>query len=227
MGYDTTMLSSDIADLYRYRISKGGEKYLNSRNRVWEILCRMFFQKFIKPGDSVLDIPCGNGEFINHIHCREKIAADIRQDTKKYLRPDVKFIKCDSTNINLPANRVDKIFISNFLEHISREDIIKTVLEAHRVLKEKGQVLILTPNIRLQPRDFWLFYDHITPIDDRALEEVFGMSDFKLIYEIFRFFPNSLKTRLPRSTWLIKMYLKLPIAWLFFGQQSFLVFQKI
>lgn len=220
------MLNQDIFDIYRFRSTQGGTPYIYWRNEVWKILTENFFQKFVRPEDRILDIPCGFGEFINHIKCRQRIAMDIRSDSKKYLNPGVQFIKCESTKLALPDESVEKIFISNFFEHISREDIIITVKEAKRVLTKGGQVLVFQPNIRFLQKDYWMFYDHITPIDDRALEEVFGAYGLNMIHKIERFFPYTLKSRLPKSKLLVRLYLKFPILWGLFGEQSFLVFQK-
>lgn len=219
------MLNKDIFNLYQFRLSQGGKKYSDWRLQSWKILVTDFFQKYVNSDDIVLDIPCGFGEFINNIKCQKKIAADIR-DSKKYLNPDVKFIICDSKKLSLPDKSVTKVFISNFFEHVSREDILSTIREVKRILKAGGEVLIFQPNIRFLLKKYWMFYDHITPIDDRALEEAFGAYGFSLKYKIERFFPYTLKSRLPKAAFLIKLYLRFPIFWLLFGEQSFLIFKK-
>ncbi len=71
-----------------------------------------------------------------------------------------------------------------------------------------------------------MFFDHITPLDDRALTEALETSGFKIIENIVRFLPYTTKSRLPNSLLLVKLYLKVPLAWRFLGQQSFLVAQK-
>ncbi len=68
---------------------------------------------------------------------------------------------------------VDRVFISNFFEHIPREAIVSTLTEARRVLKPDGRLLVLQPNVRYCAKDYWMFFDHITPVDDRALAEAF------------------------------------------------------
>jgi len=51
------------------------------RNRIWQVLCRHFFQDYVDSSDTVLDIGAGNCEFINHIICR--IALDLSGEVRK------------------------------------------------------------------------------------------------------------------------------------------------
>lgn len=197
------------------------------REMIWKILVKDFFQKFFDKEDVVVDVACGYGEFINNINCRKKIAVDVNQDTIKKLKKEVKFLLCPSTKMSLiKDNSVDKIFVSNFFEHISKDQIILTINEFKRILKSKGQVLILQPNIRFLASDFWMFFDHITPIDDRALEEIFATKNFYLKKRVLKFLPYTTKSNFPKNLILIKLYLKLPILWWLFGKLSFLIFEK-
>ncbi len=197
------------------------------RNALWKVLCSNFFQKYINTQDIVLDVATGYGEFINNISCKKKLACDINPDSKKYLDNNVQFLKSSSSKIPLKNNSVDKIFISNFFEHITREEILSTIHELHRLLKPGGNVLVLQPNIRYCAKDYWMFFDHITPIDDRALTEVFSMNGFALQKKIERFLPFTTKSKFPKSPFFVKVYLSLPFLWRIFGKQSFLVYEKV
>lgn len=197
------------------------------RRLIWKILVEDFFQKYIDKSDIVLDLPTGFGEFINNVKCKIRIAADINPDSKKYLNSNIKFVCCPSIKIGLPNKSVDKIFCSNFFEHITHKDILITIKEFNRILKDGGQVLVFQPNIRFLLNDYWRFFDHITAIDDRALEDAFGITGFQLIFSIPKFFPFTVKTRLPKSALLVKIYLRAPLFWNIFGQQSFLIFKKL
>ncbi len=207
--------------IYRLRFTKEEE-----RNRLWQVLTKDFFQNFIGKNDTVLDLASGYCEFINNIKCKEKIAVDVNKDSKIHAGKNVKFYLANSTKLPLKDQTVNKIFISNFFEHLTKEDTLRTVRECYRVLKPKGQVLILQPNIRFLSRDFWMFFDHITPIDDRALEEIFRINKFSLKKLILKFLPFSTQSSYPSNTFLVKLYLKLPFIWWVFGKQSFFVFEK-
>lgn len=195
------------------------------KQRIWETLVRNFFQKYIDSSDTVIDIGAGNCEFINALSCQKKFALDINPDTKKFATKIITVLNSLSTAIPLGKNSVDKIFVSNLFEHLTRDQIEKTIQELSRILKTKGKVLVLQPNIRLCNKDYWMFFDHITPIDDRALEEIFRLYGFVCEYKIFRFLPYSTKIPILNIT-LVKLYLMLKPLWYLFGKQSFLIFRK-
>lgn len=196
------------------------------RNDMWKILSKKFFQKYVSKDDTVLDIATGYGEFINNIRCKKKIACDINPDSKSFVGRDVEFLLGSSIKIPLRDKSVDKAFISNFFEHITHEEIMQTLHELFRILKPHGKVLVLQPNVRFCYKDYWMFFDHITPIDDRGLTEAFALADFEQEYKIERFLPFTTKSKLPKTTFLISMYLHLPFAWHILGKQSFLVYVK-
>lgn len=106
------------------------------RNKIYEVLCRNFFQKYVPKDATILEIAAGYCELINNIKAKKKIALDINPDIKKYANINVKVIVSASTKINQIKNEtVDIVFVNNFFEHLSKEDIIKTIKESHRVLK--------------------------------------------------------------------------------------------
>lgn len=194
---------------------------------LWDVLVDHFFQKFIdEKKDVVLDLPSGYGEFINAIKCKKKIALDINPDSRKHVNKNVQFLKASSTKIPLKANTVDKIFVSNFFEHLTHDDLSKTIDEFRRVLKPGGQALILQPNIRFAYKNYWMFFDHINPVDDRALDEAFEIKGFTLKYKILRFMPFTSQSRLPAKKIFVRIYLLLPPVWRILGKQTFVIYEK-
>ena len=202
------------------------ENELKSRQEMWKELVVSYFQQFVSENDVIVDIPCGYGEFSMHIKAKTKIGIDLNPDSKKYLSKDVQFIQSSSDNLKLKANSVDVIFVSNYFEHISHPVLHNTLLEFHRVLKTNGKVMVLQPNIRFITNDYWMFFDHINPVDDRALDEIFEICGMKLVKKIEKFLPYTTKSRLPNHRWLIKLYLKVPLIWKIFGKQSFIIYTK-
>jgi SAM-dependent methyltransferase len=211
----------ELTEIYRRRFEDGEARVL-----LWQTLVESFFQRYVDADDIVLDLPCGYGEFINSIRCKTKYALDVNRDAIKYLASDVTYLEASSTAIPLDDGSVTKVFVSNFFEHLTRDEIADTIVELHRVLKAGGRVLVLQPNIRFASKNYWMFFDHITPVDDRALEEVFTALGFRLHERITRFLPFTTKGKLPMSVTLVRLYLRLPLAWRILGQQSFLVFER-
>jgi SAM-dependent methyltransferase len=194
------------------------------RRAMWAVLCRDFFQKWVRTDAVVLDVAAGTCDFINAIEAGERIALDLNPAIEQYADPQVRTIvgRADAMTAVADAS-VDVVFVSNFFEHIDRDTILRVLAEARRVLRPQGRLLVLQPNVRFAARDYWMFFDHITPVDDRALVEAFGLSGLRLVHRIERFLPYTAKSRLPQSVGLVKAYLKLPIVWRLMGKQSFLV----
>jgi ubiquinone/menaquinone biosynthesis C-methylase UbiE len=211
----------ELDEIYKKRFNE-----VEGRKHLWQILVHDYFQQFIKSTDVVLDMPCGYSEFINNVVCGRKIGLDLNPDSAKYIGNDVEFLKASSTAIPLKDATVDIVFISNFFEHLNHEDLLATISECYRVLRPDGKVLVLQPNIRFAYRDYWMFLDHTTPIDDRMLEEAFELGKFSLKKRVLRFLPFTAKSRIPQTAFLVKAYLKLPLAWRLLGKQTFMIFEK-
>lgn len=194
------------------------------RQRMWRILCADFFQRYVPSDSTVLEVGAGYCEFINNIRAGRKIAVDLNADTHLHAARDVQVIASSSTDLSaIPPGSVDIAFASNFFEHLERRDIADTMREVARVLRPGGQFLILQPNYRYCYRDYWMFFDHITPLDHHSLAEALETNGFRVQHTIVRFMPYTAKGQLPKSPALVKAYLRLPFAWRFFGQQTFMV----
>jgi len=197
------------------------------RQKMWEVLCQGFFQQFVPEDSTVMEVGAGYCEFINNIRAGRKIAVDLNPAISQHAAAEVKVINTSSTDLSLvPAGMVDIAFASNFFEHLTREQIVLTMQEVARSLKPGGHFLILQPNIRFCMRDYWMFFDHITPLDDRSLSEALETNGYRVTKNIVRFLPYTTKSRLPNSLFLLRLYLKLPLAWRIFGQQTFIIAQK-
>ena len=169
----------------------------------------------------------GYCEFINNIKAAKRIVLDLNTDVEKFAGHDVQVLVSSSTNIKSIADAsCDIAFASNFFEHLTKQDIIDTVKEICRILKEKGNFLVLQPNIRFCYKDYWNFFDHITPLDDKSLREVLETNGFNIVELKAKFLPYSTKSKLPKNIFLIKLYLKMAFLHHIFGKQAFLVAQK-
>jgi SAM-dependent methyltransferase len=209
-----------LKNIYQRRFSPD----LVFRDQMWQVLCQQFFQRYIPANSVVLEIGAGYCEFINNIKAGHKFAVDLNPDTPRFAHPDVQVYLSSSTDLSMiKPKSIDAVFTSNFFEHLTRQDIILTLHEVARVLKPDGSILILQPNIRFCYRDYWMFFDHITPLDDRSLAEALETTGFRVAQTIVRFLPYTTKGRLPNSILLLKLYLRLPLIWRIVGAQTFMV----
>ncbi len=212
--------SESLQTLYATRFA--GEAA--QRDDIWQVLCRDFFQRWVPTDATVLDLAAGHCEFINHIVAGRRIAVDLNPDVAVRAAPGVETHVARSDQLDKIADgSVDIVFCSNFFEHITRDAILATLTEARRVLAPGGRFLLLQPNVRYCARDYWQFFDHITPVDDRAMVEAFAATGYRVVTNIPRFLPYTTKSRLPSGPGLVRLYLKVPLAWRVLGAQAFMV----
>lgn len=211
--------------LYRHRFP---EHELAHKQAIWKVLCRRFFSRYVAAGDTVVDIGAGYCEFINNIAAAHKIAVDLNPEVKRFAAAGVQVINEPCTAIReLPTGAADVVFMSNFLEHLpSKQLVLDTFREAHRILKDSGRIIVLQPNIRFLYSEYWDFFDHHTPLSDRSLVEGLQLAGFVPDVVIPRFLPYTTKSRLPQAPWLVDLYLRFPPAWRLLGKQALVVARK-
>jgi ubiquinone/menaquinone biosynthesis C-methylase UbiE len=210
-----------------YKIRFNTSKELETKNRIWQVLCKDFFQKYISEKAIIVDLAAGYCEFINNIIGKKKIAVDLNTDTKSYANSDVDYLNENVGATSLKESSVDFVFMSNFLEHLgSKEDILDVLKEANRMLRIGGSIIILQPNIKYVGGSYWDFFDHKVPLTDKSLVEALKLSGFQPHIVIPRFLPYTTKSALPKTTFLIKIYLRIPLLWRIFGKQTLVIATK-
>lgn len=212
-----------LQSLYRHRFSKSE---LPAKNAIWKVLCRNFFQQFIRADrDVVLDLACGYGEFINNIDAARKYAVDLNPDSPAVLDRDIIFHACSATELSpIGSDSVDVVFTSNFFEHLPDKTVLNEVLaEIRRVLKPGGTLIAMGPNIRYLPGAYWDFIDHHLALSELSLSEALHLNGLDPVKVIPRFLPYTTQSRLPKAPLLVRAYLMVPFAWRFFGKQFLIV----
>jgi demethylmenaquinone methyltransferase/2-methoxy-6-polyprenyl-1,4-benzoquinol methylase len=125
------------------------------------------------PEEEILDMCCGTGgatfAIARRAGARSEItgmdlsSGQIRVAKKKNRFDNVRFIEGDVASTGLEDRHFDKVFIAHALHEMAREVRLKALVEAKRVLKERGGVVVVEldnpENIFLRLfAAFWFFY---------------------------------------------------------------------
>src|SRR5215212_6303646 len=193
-----------------------------AKRELWNVLVEQFLQSRVPTDAAVADIGGGYCEFINAVRCGKKYVVDLNPDVRSYADPDVEIIMSDASEISvLPDASLDVAFASNFFEHLPSKEILFEVLgEIRRVLKRGGKLLIIQPNIKYAYREYWDFIDHHLPLTENSLGEALASTGYRVAECIPRFLPFSVNSSPSKSTKLLRLYLKTPLAWKVFGKQT-------
>ena len=114
------------------------------------------FIKYIKPGDKVLDLGCGNGklrllfkdvkvDYVGVDNSKELIR--LGQFKTEFELEKQKFIVADVTQLPFPDNSFDIIFFIAVFHHIPSKSLrLQTLKEAKRVLRPGGMLIMANWN---------------------------------------------------------------------------------
>jgi 2-polyprenyl-3-methyl-5-hydroxy-6-metoxy-1,4-benzoquinol methylase len=213
-----------MGDLDRVYANRFEDPDAAAKHRLWAEI-GPFLERFIDAGAPVLDIACDRGYFIAHVRASEKWASDMR-DVASSLPADVKFVQSSGLDLAgvVPRGHFGTVFMSNYLEHLPSSDhVLRQLAVAAELLRPGGRVVVLQPNIRFVGAAYWDFIDHKTALTERSLTEAAEVAGFVTERVIRRFLPYTTKSRLPQSPALVRLYLRVPLAWRFLGGQTLYV----
>lgn len=105
---------------------------------------KYFAKKYVRPGQRILDVGCGNGLFFELLKNKKVnyLGVDgskklILEARKKY--PKTKFIVSRATNLKFPDKSFDLIFSFAFLHHLPSEKLRQKFLkDIYKILKPQG-----------------------------------------------------------------------------------------
>lgn len=179
------------------------------RSKVWKAIVEYLSKYSELELPKIVDVGCGYGDFINHVQGARLVAVDLNPDAEKYLKEGVEFFCSSATDLSfIESASMDMLFTSNLLEHLTDSDLDSAISEFARVLKVGGIVVTMQPNYFYAYREYFDDYTHKKVFSHESLVDWFTANGFSLVSIEKRFLPFSLKSRLPKSYLLTKLYLR-------------------
>jgi SAM-dependent methyltransferase len=212
------------SEIYRIRFS---DRELQQQREFWRPICR-YLENYMNAGGATLDLGAGYCHFINNVRSLKKYALDINEENLRlYAKDGVELLVGAGTDIALPNASLDTVFASNVYEHFhTREDVARSFTEVRRTLRPGGRFLVLQPNFAYCSKRYFDFFDHRLAFTHRAIAEGIQVAGFDIVRVIPQFLPFTSKSKLPKSAWLVGLYLRMPLAWRLFGGQMLVVAEK-
>lgn len=209
--------------IYEYRFK---DVDLNKKNVVWKEIAKYIYDRTNQP-KTVLDPAGGMCEFINNLDAPVRWTIDLNEEfVGKYADQAVKKVIGNNLTVDLPSDYFDLVFVSNFLEHLhSQEEVAAFLLKMFTTVKKGGFIVVMGPNFKYAYKEYFDFADHTVCLSEMGVAEHLVGAGFEIVKIHPRFVPMSFRGNLPVNKFLVQTYLRLPVAWRFFGKQ-FLVFAQ-
>jgi SAM-dependent methyltransferase len=161
---------------------------------------------------SVLDVGAGYCDFINYVRAERRVALDANPDFRAYANAGVQFEVGDCTDLSrFPAESFDVAFASNLVEHLARPDARLLLRGLRRLLTPGGRLILVQPNFRLRPNEYFDDYTHISIYTDRSLCGFLRSEGFDILEVKPKFLPMTFQSRLSIGSHLVPIYLRSPI----------------
>jgi SAM-dependent methyltransferase len=204
-----------------------GTRLTHDRRRavLWECLYRWYFKRLIRPGDCVLELGCGRGEFINAVEAQRRIAVDAWEEFPSHLDPGIESRIGDVTDLSFLADdSVDVAFASNLVEHLTHASCATMLAQLRQKLRHRGKLILVQPNYRFAYREYFDDYTHLTVYSHVSLCDFLSAHGFSVVRCLPRFLPLTLKSRVPVSPLWIWAYLRSPVK---IGGKQMLVIAEV
>lgn len=182
-----------------------------NRSTVWRHICD-YLARWIGRDADVLELGAGRCDFANNVTARSVTAMDLDATVVKSAAPGVKAVVGDCTDLSVfDTGQFDVVLASNLLEHLDRPAALRLLAESRRVLRPGGHLILIQPNFRLNPNEYFDDYTHVSIYTDRSLRDLLLAEGWKVDHVAGRFLPLSMKSRGSGLTFLVPWYLKSPI----------------
>ena len=207
----------------RYFATRFG--YDAARDVVWQEICRYLQGREIPGSATILELGAGYCHFINNIKGKARHALDLSPDLPNHTATGVVPHVASATELPMFADEsIDVAFASNLFEHLTREELRRTLREVRRVLPTGGRLIVVQPNFRYCAADYFDDYTHLQVFTHVSLADLLTAEGFHVRRVVPRFLPFSMRSRLPRPRVLVRVYLRSPFKP--FGAQMLVIAEK-
>jgi SAM-dependent methyltransferase len=137
-----------------------------------------YYEQFFKDCKDIVDLGCGDGDFVKLMCERGYRALGVDQDQvmcEKVKDKGIPIVCDDAFDYlrNASEESVDGFFSSHLVEHLYYEQVLELIELCYRVLRPGGVLVLTTPNVRglySHLEMFWLHFGHKNFYHPRLLE---------------------------------------------------------
>jgi len=140
------------------------------------------------PEETVLDIGCGSGIFLELLQERQVNGIGIDTSSEVVMQGLAKGLHIERGDalsyLKKKKNKYDGLILSHIIEHLTPSELINLLELANKRLKPNGRVIVVTPNfkdIEVATSTFWLDITHIRPYPLPLLKQLFEYSGFSVV----------------------------------------------
>jgi SAM-dependent methyltransferase len=186
-------------------------RHQGKRSVVWAALWRYYFRHRIDATDTVLDLGCGYGDFINHVIAKRRIALDLWPEFVTHIAPGIETLVASLTDLSaLEDGTIDYAFASNVVEHVTKDEFASLLACLKTKLSARGRLTLIQPNYRYASAEYFDDYTHISIWSHVSLADFLTANGYEVIEVRPRFLPLTVISRIPVFPPLIGLYLISP-----------------
>ncbi|MBX3010553.1 MAG: methyltransferase domain-containing protein [Caldilineaceae bacterium] len=164
---------------YEYLYSKG----YSSNEALQQVL--RWYLRYFQGFHRVLDIGCGNGEFLRLLQEAGHEAVGVDIDPAMVAQCQAQGLTAYTADVLIwlptQAGQYDAIFSSNVIEHLDAKTVLAVVEQAYQALRPGGFLLLGTPNPEsaiVQFHEYWRDPTHVRLYSRQLLEFFLHSSGF-------------------------------------------------
>ncbi len=131
----------------------------------------------VSPGETVLDVGCGEGLFLELVRARGARGIGFDLDAAQVEAARGKGLEAHCARVeemDWSAASADIAVLLHIVEHLPPRDALAVLHGVTRALSQRGRLFVLTPNIAhpLVQTNFWLDVTHVRPYPDSLLSTI-------------------------------------------------------